>query len=409
MTTYVIINTVFLLITMLLVGWLIYSLILNAKKNNTNIASLDKDIKGKSNLDWKAKISLIGAFLLVVISFAAPFILTRKSINEDFDFRATGQIGDTVGGLMNPFIALAGVIITGLAFYIQYKANQQQRELFEEEQKANKDDLQRQIDSQNKQNQLQQFESQFYEMIKLHRENVTEMHIHGYDFQDTSGSLMKMEKITEGRKVFVTMKTELECILTLYKSLFGDLNAEGYNKSYLLFFSGLDEFKKKYPSDTTFIELLEKARRRHSNPDTKAIKTNKERKEFSSSCKLNFNYKPFSGHASRLGHYFRHLYLIVKSVVKSEIITDYDNKMKYLRLLRAQLSNHEQILLFYNWLSGYGEDWENEENRFLTEYCMIHNLWYDNLIDDTFISHKVKQLSTKETKLRVGKMFEIDR
>lgn len=78
---------------------------------------------------------------------------------------------------MNPFVALAGVIVTGLAFYIQYKANLLQRESFVEEQKESKNQLQLQIDNQNRQNRFQQFESQFYEMLKLHRENITEMRI----------------------------------------------------------------------------------------------------------------------------------------------------------------------------------------------------------------------------------------
>jgi len=104
------------------------------------------------------------------------------------------------------------------------------------------------------------------------------------------------------------------------------------------------------------------------------VHTNKERKEFDSTTSLNFKYKPFSGHASRLGHYFRHLFLLVKSVATSEVEKDYDKTMKFLKILRAQLSNHEQTLLFYNWLSGYGERWENKEYQFFTKYCMIHNL-----------------------------------
>ncbi|PAM94686.1 hypothetical protein B4N84_11980 [Flavobacterium sp. IR1] len=40
------------------------------------------------------------------------------------DFTTTGPIGDTIGGLMSPFIALTGVLLTFLAFYMQIKANQ---------------------------------------------------------------------------------------------------------------------------------------------------------------------------------------------------------------------------------------------------------------------------------------------
>jgi len=357
-------------------------------------------------LDWKIYFLLVLAFATIVLAFISPFILTRPSVTKDFDFSTSGQIGDTIGGLMNPFIALAGVIVTGLAFYIQFKANQQQRELFLKEQAENKRQLQEQIDNQNKQNQLQQFESQFYEMLKLHRENISEMKINGYDFEE-GRTLKKFEKTTEGRKIFVTMKTEFECILSLY-SKDRNLNKEGFQKCYKLFFSGFEEFDKTYPDENIFTELLRKARKQHEEPELDKITTNQARKEFLPYVKLYFNYEPFSGHSSRLGHYFRHLYLTVKSIANSSIVSDYDEKMKYLRILRAQLSNHEQILLFYNWISEYGSDWENKKHSFFTEYCMIHNLWYDSLFDDTFVSDKVNYLRTKEVTLRKGKMFEID-
>jgi len=301
------------------------------------------------------------------------------------------------------------VIVTGLAFYIQYKANQQQRELFEKEQRDNKEDLQKQIDSQRHQLDLQQFESQFYEMLRLHRENVTEMKIEGYDFSEAGTNLEVFEKITEGRKIFVTMQTELEVILHIYKTVNGKLEKSGFEKCYQLFFAGIDRYEIKYPSETAFINKIKYARKKHMQPyEFEMVQTNKERKEFDSTTSLNFNYKPFSGHASRLGHYFRHLFLLVKSVATSEVEKDYDKRMKFLKILRAQLSNHEQTLLFYNWLSGYGERWENKEYQFFTEYCMIHNLWHDMLFNDPFISERVTMLRKKETYLRKGRMFEID-
>lgn len=397
MTTYIIINSFITFLTILGCGYLYYQ----HKTNQQN----NKEIK-RSTLDWKIYLLLILSFILIVIAFIAPFIFTRPSINKEFDFTQTGQIGDTIGGLMNPFIALTGVIVTGLAFYIQYKANLQQRELFELEQKESKNQLQEQINNQNQQNKIQQFESQFYEMLKLHRENITEMKINGYDFEETEKNLKKFEKTKEGRKLFVVMKTEFECILSLY-SKDNKLDELGFQKCYKLFFSGLDAYEKSFPNETILIEMFKKARRNHENPLKQNITTNKDRKEFIPNVELYFNYKPFSGHSQRLGHYFRHLYLTVKSVANSTIITDYEDRMKYLRILRAQLSNHEQILLFYNWLSEYGNDWENEIHKFFTEYCMIHNLWHDTLFDDKFINENVNYLRTKKVEFRKGQMFEI--
>lgn len=405
MTTYIIINTIAIFGLSLTCCYLFY----NQKQLGQSVETTTKNetLSKITSLDWKVKALLVVAFILILISFISPFLFTRTAVTEDFDYMKTGQIGDTIGGLMNPFIALAGVIVTGLAFYIQYKANLQQRELFLLEQTENKKQLQEQINIQNRQIQLQQFESQFYEMLKLHRENISEMKINGYDFEETPTHLKRFEKTTDGRKIFVVMQTEFECILNLYAKD-NKLDKAGFQKCYQLFFSGLDRYEKAYPTETIFVEMLKKARQRHENPTKESLTTNQDRKEFLPYVKLYFNYKPFSGHSQRLGHYFRHLYLTVKSVANSTIVTDYDERMRYLRILRAQLSNHEQILLFYNWLSEYGNDWENDTHSFFTEYCMIHNLWYDNLFDDKFISDNVNYLRNKKVELRKGLMFEID-
>ncbi|MEP0265803.1 hypothetical protein [Dokdonia sp.] len=76
---------------------------------------------------------IIGISIFVIIfSFLSPLIFTSASNSETFDFTETGQIGDTIGGIINPFIALAGVLLTFLAFYMQIKANQIQITQFKE-------------------------------------------------------------------------------------------------------------------------------------------------------------------------------------------------------------------------------------------------------------------------------------
>ena len=347
-----------------------------------------------SGMDNMSRFLIVIAFCFVIGSFLSPVILTADRF-KDFFPQATGFAGDTIGGLMNPFIALAGVIVTGLAFYMQYKANNQQKQLFEQQIK------------------IQKFESQFYEMLHLHRENINEMKISGYDFEE--GKFNRVERITEGRKVFVTMKTEFECILSIYKLIHGPITEDGFNKCYRLFFFGATKFEHDYREEEIFISNLKQAREQHKRPDEKIV-TNEIRKKFyafkdekksqTAIVDLAINYKPFSGHASRLGHYFRHLYMIVKFIVYNDIGMDYTEKMKYLKMLRAQLSNHEQVMLFYNWLGEFGADWENETNQFFTEYRMIHNLWHDTLFKDSYISDNITYLVELPHKLRKGELFE---
>ena len=72
-------------------------------------------------------ISVAISLLLVVFGCFAPWLFTGTGC-ERFDFTGTGQIGDTIGGVMGPFIAMAGVFLTFVAFLMQVRANEIQRE-----------------------------------------------------------------------------------------------------------------------------------------------------------------------------------------------------------------------------------------------------------------------------------------
>lgn len=90
-----------------------------------------KEIKIK-NWDAVTKWILGISALVILFSFISPMIFTSASKFGVFDFTDTGQIGDTIGGIINPFIALSGVLLTFLAFYMQIKANQIQITQFKE-------------------------------------------------------------------------------------------------------------------------------------------------------------------------------------------------------------------------------------------------------------------------------------
>ncbi|MDD5088657.1 MAG: putative phage abortive infection protein [bacterium] len=89
------------------------------------------------------------------------------------------------------------------------------------------------------------------------------------------------------------------------------------------------------------------------------------------SNKIKLGYRDFFGrHESRVGHYFRNMYNILKYVDRSDI----QNRLLYTNLIRAQLSGKELGLLFYNCLSGYGE----EKTKPLVErYSILKNVSED--------------------------------
>ncbi|PAM91505.1 hypothetical protein B4N84_28050 [Flavobacterium sp. IR1] len=353
---------------------------------------------------WDIVLILI-AGLLIVFSITAPFLFTRKSFSSDFNFMLTGPIGDTIGGLMSPFINLSAVIVTGLAFYMQYRANKLQVEIFRKQLKEAQQQFKEEQEKQDIDVQKQQFESQFYEMLRLHKENVNEIEIAAKRRVENREVVIKSFAHTKKddkykinytysdytitkRNAFVQMQKEFEFMISKFKqSDTPELSLEKFNYIYTIFFWGLDSHvtladKLYEPEPVKFEEIIYK------------IQDNQyftKKPDFDEN--IPFDIPAFKGHSNFLGHYYRHLFHTVKFVANyDESIVKKVEKKNYLRLLRAQLSNHEQALLFYNWLSDYGAPWQNDRNNFLTEFRMIHNLWYGQLPKEDFIKSKLKKL-----------------
>jgi hypothetical protein len=312
-------------------------------------------------------LTLTVVFLLV--SFIAPLIFTQPAFTDNLDFTNKGAIGDTIGGLMSPFIAISASILTFMAFYIQYKANQEVQKQFK----------------------IQQFESQFYEMLRLHKENVDEVSVSEAKtiikgIKNSQSNLIS----TNGRKAFEELDKELKLIYdTIKRILLRDKKQilepnNILNKSYHIFFFGLHSNQNglKFDLKKRDVDSISEKEKEidHKIYDSVRSEANKSRKDL------------FTGNSTYLAHLYRHLYLTVKFVAnQNESFLSYEQKRKYLRILRAQLSNPEQALLFYNWRSGFGNQWEQKDeidkdnstkNKFFTDYRMIHNLYNDIIHED---------------------------
>lgn len=291
---------------------------------------------------------LTTGILAILIFFVIPYFLTQKSGWWAFNDK-TGVIGDTIGGIVGPIVGFIGVILTFLAFYIQYQANQIQIKSLNEQKEAT-------IQS-DRQNKIQQIENNFFELIKIHRENVKEMNYRG----------------VEGRNVIVKILNEFNDVIKI-------VNTSNFikkhkldeqdlaNISYLATFFGVDEsvqdvlenrFFQHYGQLSDEILTIIKTLRKHPSP----ISSDKYR---------------FNGHQSRLGHYYRHLFTTVNFIHEDEVLNRQEKK-KYIKLLRAQLSTHEQVLFFFNSISDLGLPWELgknvlPENKLITKYHLIRNV-----------------------------------
>lgn len=337
-----------------------------------------------------AKFIWVLSVFVAIFLFFLPALLSQPvkwGINF-FDLSDSGDIGSAIGGTTGPFIAFFASIITFYAFWVQFQSNKAQTLQFKKS-----DDLDK----------INRFETKFYELLRIHRENVGEI----------SKSYNK-RVVTQGRNTFSSFFNE-------YKFCYFALNRlnENHNKvltedeilnvSFLAFYYGVGKNtisllnnilpkEKQSISDKLNRKLLyyrlnwqewmdeiEKIEACISKGEDSEIKfppqsrKNKIWVKDSNDSKIEYEsrYKPFGGHLSRLGHYYRHLYQMIK------LIDDFDNesienaelrinKKSFAKLIRAQLSNDEQLLLFYNSQSIIGKGWLR--NNYIKNYNLIKNI-----------------------------------
>lgn len=317
----------------------------------------NRNIPWYKTLEFRFWVKILLLFFLSILLFPIVTFLFFKIVNESII--ETGQLGDTFGGLMGPFIAMIASFLTFIAFYVQFHANEQQKE-----------DLL-----------IERFENKFYEMLRLHRANIDETKIVG---------LFDIER----RKAYVSMFNELRFLYFKCEQLYYELLNEGEIKeikidslelkltllkmAYTFFYVGVgnnsDHIHKKV------LEKVEPNFYEKVNDRLKDIKERHKENNYLTSVKsldgetidLNVKYLPFGGHMSRLGHYYRHLYQTLKFVDTNEVLEE-EEKYSYIKILRAQLSDHEQALLYYNVVSTFGWRWIEEDKNYLINYRVIHN------------------------------------
>lgn len=308
-----------------------------------------ESIKNKKTFDNKFWKFFIPYLIITLLILAFPFLFTSFGW-FGINFENTGQIGDTIGGILGPFVAICASILTFFAFWVQYKANEQQ-----------KADLK-----------LERFESKFYELLAIHQSNINELHV---------GDKMK------GRKIFIHMFYELRMIykssekrIDLLKLDSNNINL--INFSYNIFFFGIGTNSEKnyvnsFNKDETklFEEVKKEFGEIQDNYETHIAKHktyytyNLPLSHIPDENNYEFHYFPFDGHANKLGHYFRHLYLTCSYVVSQSIIDD-EEKYEFIKTIRAQLSNFEQLIIYYNALAWFDKEWRDIN----TKYRFIKNL-----------------------------------
>ena len=236
-------------------------------------------------------------------------ILTPEGQTPDMPL--TGNIGDFVGGTIGTIFTLAGALLVIVTLREQEMQNTRDR-----------------------------FAQSFYEMLHLHRENVSELSLEKSGGVTLNGRLVFAELIREYTQVYQLIDSYCRNILSCTKTeaiknyLKDDVKRLLFEMklSYGYFFYGSDDYVLY-----------------HANEEETLIQSEIKRL-------LNYNYFTISSHNVLLGHYFRHLFQMVKMLENEKSLKE-SERYTYAKQLRAQLNDNEQLLLYYNSMSEIGSEW----------------------------------------------------
>lgn len=369
----------------------------------------------------------------------------QKSEKETFEL---GDIGDFIGGYFGFWLGIIGALLTFLAFFIQFKANSDVQKQFRIQQfetqfhkmidvYLNNKDKFSIIGYKNPNNKSISLEKnskkdisiQLKEILEekkkhLKQEKNKEMKLSSFfsinnisHYQNSDNNSSFIEYTTTGHIVFQKFLVELKVVYRVFMEAYKiqnpkkkeseikeEVKKEIFIEAYKLFMHGLNKYRKDSTTKEirssaiinndlikTSINILDTIKDIHKYSGTKIFKNFYYIEEEAKSLWVKLNYTPFQGYLHFLPQYYRNLYSIVKFVVNEneDIGLNDEQKLNYLRILRSTMSEYEQTMLFYNWYSKFGENWQDSKNKFFSEYKMIHNLKKITLIDDSIFIYEI--------------------
>lgn len=262
-------------------------------------------------------------FILVVATNPSFHIFSSKFI----DTSLASDFGSFIGGTINPILSITSIILLIMSIRNQKK-------------ETRKNDIKTHI----------------YELLKYNRDTVSEL--------EYKPSNEEKQRVQTGSKFFIYAKRQIEEAAEAVKEQLPSLQQiQRYQLAYLVFYFGtsletkgtLKKHLNKIISDSDAEKLINKIREKHA--------------------KYNKEIQYYGGHQNRLGCYFRQLYQLIHTV-DTEIILDETEKQRFIRTIRAQLSDYEQALLFYSSLT-LESAWAREDTQIkplITRYELIKNI-----------------------------------
>tara|TARA_R110000868_G_scaffold306734_3_gene568093 strand:+ start:21721 stop:22890 length:1170 start_codon:yes stop_codon:yes gene_type:complete len=338
---------------------------------------------------------------------------------RDTNYAITGQFGDYIGGVVGTLFTCAGTLLIFVSLRLQVQENSKNA-----------------------------FEASFFEMLRLQRENITELDYRKYkddgfieyeNRQVVSEIFKEFKECYREIKKYSKVKSIDDCLSTKYKNRLSEICNETNVKvnllqlaqidlAYSVVYYGLSSegesivrakfrtwFKEAYLFRILFLLKIKPKKQNFTRFKSWKLVRNLPVRELhllvdelygirdapqktgnlsqiAKKLDLNHTYeKYYGGHQFRLGHYFRHLFQSFTFLINHKSLTE-DEKYSYGKMFRAQLSTYEQALLLVNSLSSLGMKWEyvpdiNEKGnpiRLISYFNVIKNIPGDRILDIRF-------------------------
>lgn len=203
------------------------------------------------------------------------------------------------------------------------------------------------------------FESNFYKMMDYHFHHVASLTVKHVRLSESS-----YEAVT-GKRAFIVFKLHLERLLRITGEIQRklDLSLSDHqiiDIACIAFYYGVGEENRdfltenlgRYPRSDEIVGLL---------IDSRNVRLENDREHVGRANQTN------------LSSYFRNMYHLIKFVDTRKLLTRAE-KIRYINILRAQLSNAELWLLYFNVVSRFGRKWR--DNDYVIRYRLIKNMPY---------------------------------
>lgn len=383
----------------------------------------------------------------VALFVAGMWLTVRLSTTTDLSGISSNEIGDTAGAVNCLFSAFALVGVIYAIFMQRHELMLQREELKQTHQELAAQKAE--FEKQNATMRRQQFETKFYQMLSLLQNAVEQMSYNAANRILDTDTIYIEPREFHGREVFqifyyqfVLCRNELNTIFSRqkdfinqeYKQKLEDLEHIRLNHIdiemlakieiwYSIVFFGLNfdgkvalqrMLNRKYDNKLTSLIIdyikLKPAKDIDTNKRWKLLQNMPRRSKLIEAIEeiyewrnnqnnphfkakypeISVGYRSafetfYGGFHQTMGLYFRHLYQLIRMVDSDESLTDQE-KYDYVRIVRSQMSNYEQIVFLLNSLTSMGHNWEiNPDSRekghpnLITTYQLAKNIPSDIL------------------------------